>query len=68
MGKLISLDANDQLYQCQLVKQANSAAVYFVHENELHLIPNPDTFNSIFTQAAWGKIKSLPVLPLPIGN
>jgi len=68
MGKLITLDANKQLYQCQLVVQTGSGTVFFVHENELHGIPNPATFNSVFTQASWGKIKYVDVLSLPRGN
>ena len=67
MSKPITLDANNHLYQCQIVKKTNTSAIYFVHDNELHYIPSMDVFNNIFNSAAMATLKTLPVLSLPIG-
>lgn len=68
MGKVITLNPEDHIFQCQLVQIPGQAAIYFAHENELHHVPSPTIFDNVFTSAMWKGVKGLKALPLPIGN
>jgi hypothetical protein len=68
MGKVISLNPEDHVFQCQLVQRPGTSGVFFAHENELHELPSAADFNSVFKTEMWSGIKQMSVLPLPVGT
>ena len=47
----------DSVSKCQLVRVDGEPAVYLELDGELHHVPNPATYNNLFT--TWGAIQAI---------